>query len=162
MRPAAWFRPAALLLLAPPLAAVACAAAQPGRSSTGRVETREVSRTVRVGETVELAAGEAVTLAGAARTLSFARVVEDSRCPREVTCVWAGRAVVELAVGGPGSGPKPVRLEVGDAPEEAGAGILLAAVALEPWPRAQAATRPEDYRLLLKIAAAGAPPTGER
>jgi len=46
-----------------------------------------------------LAEGESVDVAG--RTLRFVDVIEDSRCPAGVTCVWEGRAKVRLAAANP-------------------------------------------------------------
>jgi hypothetical protein len=159
MSPRAAFRSVLLgLALAPLLAAGACAAAEPGRSSTGRVESRERARTVQAGETVVIALGETVEIASPKRTLTFTRVVQDSRCPRGVTCVWAGQAVVEVRVGGGEAPAEPVHLAVGTAAPETVAGALrLTALGLDPWPRAEAATRPEDYRLRLAIAASQPP-----
>ncbi|NUM79708.1 hypothetical protein HUU42_02800 [bacterium] len=37
-----------------------------------------------------------------AYTLSFDRVSEDSRCPVDVVCVWAGNAKIHLTLTGPG------------------------------------------------------------
>lgn len=31
-------------------------------------------------------------------SLTFVKVLEDSRCPKNVTCVWQGRIIVEVAV----------------------------------------------------------------
>lgn len=153
----------AILAFVPALAALACAATEPGRSSTGRVETRERTRTVRPGEAVELAVGESVALAGETRAVTFVRVAEDSRCPRGVTCVWAGRAVVELALALPGRPAETVRLVVGEPPPAGAAGALeLAALALEPAPRAGVATRAEDYRLRLRVGPAGGVAAGKR
>ncbi len=45
---------------------------------------------------VKLALGETVTLAD--RRIEFVTVLEDSRCPKDVTCVWAGQAKVVLAI----------------------------------------------------------------
>lgn len=45
---------------------------------------------------VKLALGESVTLSG--HTFEFVKVIEDSRCPKDVSCVWAGQAKVELAI----------------------------------------------------------------
>ncbi len=45
---------------------------------------------------VKLALGETVTIAGT--TIEFVKVLEDSRCPKDVTCVWAGQAKVALEV----------------------------------------------------------------
>lgn len=43
---------------------------------------------------------KSITKAGV--TIILAAVVEDSRCPRNITCMWEGKAVVELYVREPG------------------------------------------------------------
>ena len=43
---------------------------------------------------------KSITKAGV--TIILAAVVEDSRCPRNITCMWEGKAVVELNVREPG------------------------------------------------------------
>ncbi|MES2698955.1 MAG: hypothetical protein V4647_05035 [Pseudomonadota bacterium] len=48
----------------------------------------------------EVTFGEAVAVADLA--LTPIRVTEDSRCPINARCVWAGRIVVETRVDGPG------------------------------------------------------------
>lgn len=52
---------------------------------------------VGIGEPFDLRIGEAVTLDGGL-TIGFSAVVGDSRCPRSVTCVWAGDGAVELTI----------------------------------------------------------------
>jgi hypothetical protein len=47
---------------------------------------------------VQLRVGETATFDGGALQLSMIEVSEDSRCPRDVMCVWMGRAVVRLHV----------------------------------------------------------------
>lgn len=43
--------------------------------------------------------------------VGFERVVDDSRCPPDVDCVWEGDATVRIALSGPGSAPvTPVEL----------------------------------------------------
>jgi hypothetical protein len=39
--------------------------------------------------------------------ITFVKVVEDSRCPANVQCVWAGNAMVELSIA---KGPDPAAL----------------------------------------------------
>ncbi|MFN3598039.1 MAG: hypothetical protein ACK41D_12320 [Rubricoccaceae bacterium] len=46
----------------------------------------------------DLAVGEAVRVG--AHTVRFLDVLEDSRCPANVTCVWQGRAVVRVQIDG--------------------------------------------------------------
>lgn len=50
----------------------------------------------RLGEEVSLAPGQTATLEGEPLTIAFLRVAEDSRCPRDVQCIRAGEAKVEL------------------------------------------------------------------
>jgi hypothetical protein len=47
---------------------------------------------------VQLRLGETAALDGGALQLTFSQVAEDSRCPRDVLCIWMGRAVVRLEV----------------------------------------------------------------
>ena len=47
---------------------------------------------------VEFRLGESVELPGQGIGISFDRVLEDSRCPANVVCVWAGQVVIELTV----------------------------------------------------------------
>lgn len=54
--------------------------------------------TVASDTTLTLAMDESADLA--AHTVVFREVVEDSRCPRGVDCVWEGRVVVALEVDG--------------------------------------------------------------
>ncbi len=62
----------------------------PPQPTSGTGAQRDETVTVRLGERVEIAAtGWAVR---------FAEVVEDSRCPIDVQCIWAGRVAVRLIV----------------------------------------------------------------
>jgi hypothetical protein len=45
---------------------------------------------------LQLRVGDTATLDGGALQVSLVKVEEDSRCPANVMCVWAGRAVVRL------------------------------------------------------------------
>ncbi len=47
---------------------------------------------------VEVGLGESVELPDMAIGVFFDRVVEDSRCPANVQCIWAGQVVIELTV----------------------------------------------------------------
>ncbi len=45
--------------------------------------------------------------------VTFVRVTEDSRCPTDVQCAWAGRAVIDIQVSPTGGGPGAVQLTLG-------------------------------------------------
>lgn len=58
--------------------------------------------TVGLGEKSVLAIGESARVAGESLEIVFVAVTEDSRCARDVTCIWEGRVVaaVEITLGG--------------------------------------------------------------
>jgi len=53
---------------------------------------------IRLDQEFELASGATVRIAGTGQAITFESVPEDSRCPVNVTCVWAGNARVRLRV----------------------------------------------------------------
>ncbi|HEY1035352.1 MAG TPA: hypothetical protein VGE09_10245 [Pseudoxanthomonas sp.] len=86
----------------------------------------------------------------------------DSRCPSDVTCVWAGEAQVFVWVSGPGIEPHVVSLPWRGGgeqrPQDAdriGARTLWLE-ALEPRPRTDGKVSPSDYRAVLKVDGVGA------
>lgn len=56
------------------------------------------TREVPLGEPFTLTPGESAMVDGV--RITFERVGQDSRCPPDVTCIWAGDAEVKLTVGG--------------------------------------------------------------
>ncbi|HKR59856.1 MAG TPA: hypothetical protein VJS64_08965 [Pyrinomonadaceae bacterium] len=53
-------------------------------------------RTTKVGQEFSIKVGEQVNLEGADLALKFVGVPQDSRCPSNVNCVWAGNAEVAV------------------------------------------------------------------
>lgn len=53
---------------------------------------------VKLDQEFEITPGATVRVAGTSQTVTFESVTEDSRCPTDVTCVWAGNARVRLRV----------------------------------------------------------------
>lgn len=94
--------------------------------------------------------GETVVVEGTALEVTFREVSEDSRCPVDATCVWAGNAgiAVETALDGverafrlnttvhPSTGPRSADLD----------GYRLELVGLEPEPRTGRSIPQRDYR----------------
>ena len=70
-------------------------------------------------------------------------VVEDSRCPINARCVWAGRAVVRSEVAGAGW-RETLNLTLGERIITHGASLALTSV--EPGKTAGAEAQPLDYR----------------
>lgn len=60
----------------------------------------EPSVEVPLDQDFELALGRTVSIAGTPQRVTFEAVPEDSRCPIDAVCVWAGNARVSLRVTG--------------------------------------------------------------
>lgn len=87
--------PFSLLLSAAILALPAC--------EPGPAQQPDTPVTAALGETFGLAVGQTATILPEQITLTLTKIVEDSRCPANVSCVWSGQLVVEIAVTHSGS-----------------------------------------------------------
>jgi hypothetical protein len=79
---------AVLLALVIPLSGSACGK---GNGAEGTDSPAQATAPVD-GKEFTLRQGEAIQLAGSQSTLHFVAVPEDSRCPADVQCIWAGNA----------------------------------------------------------------------
>ena len=91
--------------------------------------------------------------------LVFEEVREDSRCPLDMTCIWAGDAVVSISVDGPSStvdgpdGSTTVELHTHPSyPTEAAVGQhVVRLVELSPVPREDATIEASQYEATLVV-----------
>lgn len=82
--------------------------------------------------------------------LELVEVLEDSRCPRGVQCVWAGRARIRLVAAKPGT--RPAQLEVSLAgPTVRYLDYDIRLLALDPQPVSGRRTPRGDYVATLSI-----------
>ena len=114
------------------------------------------AQTARVGSEFEIKAGRVVTLDGGSLRVRFVRVASDSRCPVDVTCVWAGNAEVLFEVGGSRwRGRKTLRLNTSASPERPGEGrygrYTLKLVGLVPQPHSKRRIAPGRYTATLLV-----------
>ncbi len=56
------------------------------------------SAAARQGDTVSLKIGQQRTVKPSKVRIKFLSVVEDSRCPTDVNCIWAGNAKIKVLV----------------------------------------------------------------
>lgn len=100
--------------------------------------------------------GEEQSVGGSVVRIVFARVVEDSRCPVDVVCVWAGNAVVELGIRA-GMGPTfPLQVNSTLQPQSAEWNdITVTLLDIQPAPRAGVPIRPEDYVVKIRVESKG-------
>jgi hypothetical protein len=110
----------------------------------------------RVGREFKLRAGRAVTFEGDNLWLKFASVAEDSRCPVDVNCVWAGNAEVLFEVGAKGGrGKKTLRLNTNASGQGAREGkygrYTVKLLGLSPQPRSGRKIAAGEYTATLLV-----------
>lgn len=101
---------------------------------------------------IVLAPGQTATPTGTNLQVRFDRVESDSRCPIDVTCVWAGEAAMDLQLT-VGDSTAAVELRSSGAP---GARVMfegyeISVQRLDPAPHSQRPIDPRAYRLKLAV-----------
>jgi hypothetical protein len=139
-----------LVLLTATAALADCAAPRPAvPRSAGAAET------VGVDAPFTLAMGASARVESPDVTIEFQAVESDSRCPSDVTCVWAGDAVAVVEVVARG-GRETLRLHTNLEPKKAGAlGVELELAELSPYPVSTGKIEAADYRARLVCRRAG-------
>jgi hypothetical protein len=100
----------------------------------------------------ELRPGESVAVSGAALVVRFVAVADDSRCPADAQCVWAGDATVQLMVRSERGGEQSVDLHTQLEPNETAlGGYRIRLRLLAPLPRAGQPVAPRDYVATLRV-----------
>lgn len=100
---------------------------------------------------VTLALGQEVTVGAVGMT--FSSVVEDSRCPVDLTCVWEGNAAVELTFMTHGEHAETVVLNTALEPQaREAAGLRVTLLEVRPLPMAASVPDEEDYRVRVRVA----------
>lgn len=92
-----------------------------------RADMQRLDRDLHAQGVVVAAIGETADLGGGLTVRPLA-VIEDSRCPNNVTCIWAGRLRLRANVSG-----EDVELTFGEALVTAHGSLMLAAVSPGPW-----------------------------
>ncbi len=109
-----------------------------------------------LGQPVTLAIGQSVRLTDAPVTVTFAGVDEDSRCPKQVHCVWSGRAVLRFSVQVEGAPAQDITLSTIHSPDPTSvatvAGYRIELAGVQPYPEMpDHPISPAQYRATLVI-----------
>ena len=127
------------------LAVMTLGAAVAGCARNGPVE-------VSPDSDFELGIGETARVEDGALTITFERVVEDSRCPVDAVCIRAGRATIRLATRAREGEPVPLELSTREGPDAAASGpFTIRLVAIAPPRRAREPGDPGPYRATLRV-----------
>jgi hypothetical protein len=102
--------------------------------------------------TLVLEPGVAVAVAGTDLELRLIKIVSDSRCPRDITCVWAGEVQVRLSVRS-GNTPALEHEVVAGNSVRVGA-YLIGVEKVEPEPMENQKISPREFRVTVRVEAA--------
>ena len=123
-------------------------------SLIGRPDAAGMPVRVRLGQEFSLRVGQQAALAGGRFRVRFASVLNDSRCPADVTCVWAGNAEVLIEAE---AGRSRARLNLNTnggtnfPKERKHQQYTVELVALAPQPRQNSGKKAMDYVATLVI-----------
>ena len=121
----------------------------------GQMSAGGATQVARLGRPLNLRAGQQVTLKGERLRIKFAAVEHDSRCPKDVKCVWAGNAAARLDVSTSRRGSKSLPLNTSRSLSLFGEtqyqGYKLRLVGLSPYPRSNKEIAPGDYIVTLLV-----------
>jgi hypothetical protein len=101
---------------------------------------------------VTLQFGDDRVVEGTTLRMTFASVLEDSRCPSDVVCVWEGNAKVEVGIG-VGMGPThALQLNTTVDPRSVEwNGILVTLLEVSPYPASTEPIPATEYAVRLRL-----------
>jgi hypothetical protein len=108
----------------------------------------------RLGDEISIPIGETARIQGEQLQIRFLEISEDSRCPRNVTCVWEGRAVavVEVLKGNASQKIELVEQGLTDTPFKKQYKEYEFVFKILPYPEdAEVQISPDEYRLMLTV-----------
>lgn len=138
------------MLLAWSLAA--CAAGRSGGDPGPSPESPDRIVRTALGDTIHLGYGQGAEVGSGGLRIRFEEVRSDSRCPRGVTCVWAGDATVRLGLTSGEGVWTLAELHTHEEPDRVLHGRhVVQLVDLQPHPVPGSSTPAEDYVALLVV-----------
>jgi hypothetical protein len=106
----------------------------------------------QVGDTIRLSPGGTARIGTSDVVVAFRRVEEDSRCPIDAVCVWAGDAAVLVELTTDRRTWSPATLHSFAEPKEVEYGsYVLRLVEVAPPNVSTKRTRPEEYVIALEV-----------
>lgn len=109
-------------------------------------------RCASLNQEFTLKAGETISLDDSGLKIRFEDVTEDSRCPEDVKCVWAGNGKIVLAVSIKGRTPGKINLNTMLEPREAPVDRYnIKLIKLDPYPKQATTMKKSDYAATLLV-----------
>jgi len=107
-------------------------------------------RVIKLNQAFMLKVGQSVRPEGSGLKITFTSVKEESRCPKRVSCVWAGNAKILIEISKDDGGPAALQLNTNINPKSGRySGYELSLEKLDPYPEANEQPKPSAYEATL-------------
>jgi len=103
-----------------------------------------------LGEQFSLGVGESASIRSERVTISFERLLGDSRCPIDAICIWEGEALVALSIEERGRPAFSFELST-RAPQTTVSSYRITLRGVTPAPRSNVRIDPRSYRVELVV-----------
>lgn len=134
-----------LTLISLVLLAISC----PGQDSN---QASNHAKETPLDHEFELKVGQEVIIKGEPLKVKFISVLEDSRCPKGVTCIQAGQARVALQLIPRNKKAETVELSTTSTGQEIDSnGYQVKLVSLNPYPKMDSQVKPAEYVLNITV-----------
>lgn len=109
--------------------------------------------TATLGQEYQLAIGQTISFSQTDLMITFKEVIEDSRCPSDVICIWAGRVSCLLDITISNETNKTVLTQSGLSDMYATEQYKQYTIQfrVEPYPQSSSKIQNSDYRLFLTV-----------
>ena len=112
--------------------------------------TKLGQRIIKLNQEFTLKVGQSASSSDSGLRITFASVKEESRCPKGVTCVWAGNAQILIEVSKDDGASAALQLNTNVNPKSGRySGYELSLEKLDPYPTANEQLKPSDYEATL-------------
>jgi hypothetical protein len=107
---------------------------------------------IRLGQEFELKINQEAAIEGEGLAVVFESVVEDGRCPEDVTCVWSGNAKIKVRLSKQKQTPGAINLNTDVKPKSSSyLNYEIRLVALKPLPKKDKPVQTNEYKATLII-----------
>jgi hypothetical protein len=107
---------------------------------------------IRLGQEFELQINQEAMIEGEGLAVVFESVLEDSRCPEGVDCIWSGNAKIKVRLSKHKQTPATIELNTDvETKISSYLNYEIRLIALKPRPKADKAVRPDEYKATLIV-----------
>ena len=107
---------------------------------------------IELGKEFELKIDQEAIVEGESLAVAFESVLEDSRCPKGVDCIWSGNAKISIKSIKPKQTPAKIELNTDDGPKSSTyMNYEIKLVALKPNRKPDVPLQRDEYRAVLII-----------